>query len=66
MTSKIAKNRENMIENLIFKLTGGPQGERKLKSERSETVADEGFERNKGGKKQQQRPGGETRAVRLI
>ena len=55
-----------MIENIICKLTGGPQGEWKLKSERSETFADERFERNKGGKKQQQRLGGETRAVRLI
>ena len=44
---------------------GRPQGERKLKSEQFETFADEGFERNEA-RKQQQRPRGETRAVRLI
>ena len=53
-------------KHFISDLAGVPQGERKLKSEQSETVADEGFERNKGGKKQQQRPGGEARAMCLI
>ena len=53
-------------KHFISALAGVPQGKRKLKSEQSETVADEGFERNKGGKKQQQRSGGEARAVRLI
>ena len=69
ITSKITQNRKSKIWRKtlrFFQLAGVPQGERKLKSEQSETVADEGFERNKGGKKQQQRPGGEARAVRLI
>ena len=44
---------------------GRPQDEWKLQSEQFEAFADEGFERTEA-RKQQQRPRGETRAVRLI
>ena len=59
------KKGENITENLPNLAGGRPQDERKLKSEQFEAFADEGFERTEA-RKQQQRPRGETRAVRLI
>ena len=52
---------------LFYKIAGCSQGERKLKSEWSEAGAGEGFEHRDGkqARKQQQRLGGETRAMRL-
>ena len=60
--TKLHKTKREIKENIAG---GRPQGERKLKSEQFEAFADEGFERTEA-RKQQQRPRGETRAVRLI
>ena len=59
-------NKKDTKDFHISKIAGFTQGKRKLKSEQSE--ASERFEHRDGkqGRKQQQRPGGETRAMRLI